>query len=193
MNYGERFILRVNKQNENIDFQVFKYLMTRPENGNIIVENIGMYHYFKEIKIDENNKIVSFKEMIQECTDLIQKNEEQIKNIINLPNYHFMGRIIKLREEIEKSLINKNIYEKQYKRTHNKYDLQAIELIEKSIKQKQKGIRRLTKRVYKQMKEHPEIVYENLKECHYSKNYFDSQINFYKNIIENVKKYLEDN
>lgn len=192
MNYGEKFILKINNKNlEFSEFEVLKFLMIRPDNKNIIAESVGFFHYFKEIKINEFNQIISIEDMLKECNNLIYENKKQIENIVNLPNYHFMRRIIKLNEEIETNLINKSIYEQKYKKTQNKCYLYKIQLIEKSIKQKQKGIRRLTKRVYKQMKEHPEIDYKNLKEYHYNKNYFEYKISYYENTIKNIEKSLK--
>lgn len=181
MKYKDKFIIK----NRNDKYEMVSYLMERPENGNIIVENInGVFHYIFEIQHDQ---IVTYEQVEKELTKLIEECENNIKNIPNLPNYLYMERIINLREELS---LNERFYKSAcnyYDSTKNQNFYDSKELYRKQIHNIKKGIKRLTKRIYKQMQEHPEIDYDNLKHYHYSKVYFEGKIEEYKKTLEVLK------
>lgn len=185
MKYKDKFIV----QNIYNQYSIVSYLMERPENGNIIVEtNNEIFHHIFEIKKEQ---IITLEQVEINLNNSIKECENNIKNIPNLPNYFYMKRIIDLREELKS---NERYYKsacKYYDMTSNNIYLEDKELYGKQIHNIKKGIKRLTKRIYKQMQEHPEIDYENLKHYHYNKVYFENKIEENKKTLQSLKNELK--
>lgn len=148
--FGKTIILvRKNIMTNLTDFIVSKFLFARPDNGKYIIEMYdNIVKIIHEVDMDSIYDIDDAIKMVQNMKTEY-KNSLQLLKSGMLPNLYLVQSIEKLKSEINNTKKNmKTAINIEPKRFRN---------METAIKQKEKGIKRINKRLYHFTSKYPEI------------------------------------
>ena len=182
MEYGEKFVY-INKNDKYKKISFYIFLLDRKDKKEYVVEENfdDIFRHYTSISYDDLDKIMTLEDFKIYCENKIKFYKDKLNNVQNLPNSHYMLRILNLRDEI--SIMGNNLKE-------NRYLTNYIPLIEQSIKEKNKGIKRLSKRIYNDLQN---INIDEISIKDYNIYFFQEKINTYSEYLEKVNNLLNEN
>ena len=167
-------------------YRIVTFVCDRKEKEEYIVELLfGICRTFHSIPYVEKDNIITLDEAIALINE---KKENELKKLENCKRF-FIPCEYKIR--IYQKLRNEILTMKQ-KLEFNEYDINRIFVVERAIQQKEKGMRRIRKYIYKNL-EKLNLKIEEIDLINYNKNLIEKNISNYDCLLNTLYEIKSNN
>lgn len=162
------------------DFEIVKFLFARPDNGHYIIEpNDGIIKMLTEVEMDDvielEDALILIREQQKKYLDKITRLKRG-----ELPPQYIVQRIKQLEVEIKNT-------EDNMKRSWETEKTKALKA--EAIKQKKRGIKRISRRIYSYLKNH---ALDEVECLDYSMIHLKEELEYYQKKEKEILKLLEE-